>query len=58
MQGGMKSAKNLVKLVIFGVIGIGGLVVVAIVARGLVFNGRVAPIFNTIPIPDLLSGLP
>ncbi len=60
MHGGIKNAKNIVKLVLLTLIGIGGLVVLAIVARLLVFNGRVAPIFNTVLISaiDNVTGLP
>lgn len=61
MQGGIKNAKNIVKLVLFLLIGLGGLVVFGIVARWLVFNGRVAPIFNLVEptfVDVLITGLP
>lgn len=59
MQGGIKSGKNLVKLVIFGLLCLAGLAVLAIMAR-LVFSGGIGIFFTMIGLPDIhhLPGLP
>jgi len=59
MQGGIKSGKNLVKLVIFALLCCAGLAAVALMAR-LLFSGGIGIFFTMIDLPDIhhLPGLP
>ena len=59
MQGGIKSGKNLVKLVIFALLCCAGLAAVTLMARPL-FSGGIGIFFTMIDLPDIhhLPGLP
>lgn len=46
MDGGVKSKKNLVKLILFGVVSVVGIGATMLAARWLFFNSRVAPMLG------------